>query len=85
MMMELMQGYVKEGANLGLDDPEHWDSDVVNFLSATTSASSANELSKVGLASFCVEPAANLDSAPILTVLAKGKIERAGFSGYDVD
>ncbi|KAK1712147.1 hypothetical protein BDP67DRAFT_388644, partial [Colletotrichum lupini] len=43
-MMELMQGYVKEGANLGLDDPEQWDSDVVGFLSATTTASSAAEL-----------------------------------------
>ncbi|KAF4486604.1 hypothetical protein CGGC5_v005957 [Colletotrichum fructicola Nara gc5] len=43
-MMELMQGYVKEGANLGLDDPEQWDPDVVSFLSATTSASSADEL-----------------------------------------
>ncbi|KAK1973461.1 kinase-like domain-containing protein, partial [Colletotrichum cereale] len=46
MMVELMQGYAKEGVNLGLDDPEHWDSDVVGFLSATTSASSANELSQ---------------------------------------
>ncbi|KAI5455789.1 hypothetical protein BGZ63DRAFT_137657 [Mariannaea sp. PMI_226] len=46
MMMELMQGYVKEGANLGLDDPERWDPDVVSFLSATTSASSSNELSQ---------------------------------------
>ncbi|KAK2037618.1 hypothetical protein LZ31DRAFT_534738 [Colletotrichum somersetense] len=46
MMMELMQGYVKEGANLGLDDPERWDSDVIGFLSATTSASCASELSQ---------------------------------------
>ncbi|WQF84244.1 Putative protein kinase [Colletotrichum destructivum] len=46
-------GYAKEGVNLGLDDPEHWDSDVVGFLSATTAASSANELSQVGLTPFC--------------------------------
>ncbi|KAG7038796.1 hypothetical protein JMJ77_0008679, partial [Colletotrichum scovillei] len=45
-MMKLMQGYVKEGANFGLDDPKHWDSEVVSFPSATTAASSAAELSE---------------------------------------
>lgn len=51
-MMELMQGYAKEGANLGLDDPEQWDPDVVSFLSATTSVSSADELIQVCPALF---------------------------------
>jgi hypothetical protein len=54
-MMELMQGYVKEGANLGLDEPERWDDDIVSFLSATTSVSSATELIKVGSAFFQVK------------------------------
>ncbi|KAK2052403.1 hypothetical protein LY76DRAFT_598623, partial [Colletotrichum caudatum] len=45
-MMELMQGYAKEGDNVGLDNPEPWDSDVIGFLSATTSASCASELSE---------------------------------------
>ncbi|KZL64980.1 serine threonine protein [Colletotrichum tofieldiae] len=62
--------YAKEGVNLGLDDPEHWDSDVVGFLSATTSASSANELSQVGLTPFCFEAAANMHTAFVLTFLA---------------
>ncbi|UQC75188.1 uncharacterized protein CLUP02_01841 [Colletotrichum lupini] len=63
-MMELMQGYVKEGANLGLDDPEQWDSDVVGFLSATTTASSAAELSEVGLPQHRI----NLSSQPLMGI-----------------
>jgi hypothetical protein len=49
IMMELMQGYVKEGPHVGLDDPERWSMDTVNFLSTTTSASSVDELKKVCL------------------------------------
>ncbi len=51
-MMELMQGYVKEGHNVGLDDPNRWTIDALNFLSATTSASSISELMKVCLSSY---------------------------------
>lgn len=46
-MMELIQGYAKDSENVGLDNPQSWDVDVVDFLSATTSASSASELQKV--------------------------------------
>lgn len=47
VMMELIQGYAKESDNVGLDNPQGWDIEVIDFLSATTSASSASELSKV--------------------------------------
>ena len=42
-MMELMQKYVKEDGVVGIEDLDRWPSDsaVVDFLSATTSASSA--------------------------------------------
>ena len=48
-MMRLMQGYVKEGGAIGIDDLERWppSSDTVRFLSETTSAASAAELLKV--------------------------------------
>ncbi|KAJ2982301.1 hypothetical protein NQ176_g1474 [Zarea fungicola] len=46
VMMELIQGYAKDSENVGLDNPQSWDVDVVDFLSATTSASSASELQK---------------------------------------
>jgi hypothetical protein len=47
--MELMQGYVKEDGAVGVDDLLRWPSDshAVGFLSATTSASSVDELMKV--------------------------------------
>ncbi|KAG7432255.1 hypothetical protein Forpi1262_v007140 [Fusarium oxysporum f. sp. raphani] len=44
VMMELMQGYVKEGPQVGLDNPDRWAPDTINFLCATTSASSIDEL-----------------------------------------
>jgi hypothetical protein len=47
IMMELMDGYVKEGGTIGVDDPEGWAAEALNFLGATTSASSAKELSQV--------------------------------------
>lgn len=47
VMMELIQGYAKESDNVGLDNPQGWDIEVIDFLSATTSASSASELQKV--------------------------------------
>jgi hypothetical protein len=47
VMMELMDGYVKEDGNIGVDNPGRWSPDALNFLSATTSASSAKELRQV--------------------------------------
>ncbi|RSL52062.1 hypothetical protein CEP51_015114 [Fusarium floridanum] len=46
IMMELMQGYVKESPHVGLDEPGCWSPNAVNFLSVTTSASSTDELLK---------------------------------------
>jgi hypothetical protein len=46
-MMELMEGFVKEGGNIGLDDPERWGPEILSFLGMTTSASSAEELLQV--------------------------------------
>ncbi|KAJ3494076.1 hypothetical protein NLG97_g4308 [Lecanicillium saksenae] len=46
VMMELIQGYAKDSENLGLDNPQNWDAEVVDFLSATTSASSVSQLQK---------------------------------------
>lgn len=46
-MMELMDGYVKDGGSIGLDDPARWSPEALQFLGATTSASSAKELLKV--------------------------------------
>lgn len=47
--MELMQKYVKDDGKVGVDDLALWpsDSNAVGFLSATTSATSVNELIKV--------------------------------------
>lgn len=47
--MELMQKYVKEDGVIGIDDLHRWhpSSDAVGFLSATVSATSAEELLKV--------------------------------------
>ena len=47
VMMELMDGYVKDGANIGIDNPERWNPEALHFLGATTSASSAKELLQV--------------------------------------
>ena len=49
--MELMQGYVKEEGTTGVDDPSRWSSDVLDFLSRTTSAASVKDLMKVS--QFC--------------------------------
>lgn len=46
-MVELMEGYFEPGDNIGLTYPDLWSPDAVDFLSATTSASSANELLEV--------------------------------------
>lgn len=46
-MMELMQGYAKEGGTVGVDDPQNWSLNTINFLSETTSVRSAAELKKV--------------------------------------
>jgi hypothetical protein len=47
--MELMQKYVKDDGAVGVEDLECWpsDSNAVNFLLRTTSASSVDELLKV--------------------------------------
>lgn len=49
IMMELMQKHVKEDGVVGIEDLDRWPSDsaAVEFLSATTSASSAKELMTV--------------------------------------
>ncbi|OAQ60879.1 hypothetical protein VFPPC_13179 [Pochonia chlamydosporia 170] len=47
VMMELVDGYVKDGANIGVDNPERWSLEALHFLGATTSASSAEELLQV--------------------------------------
>lgn len=48
-MMELMQKYVKDDGAVGIDHPERWRvcPAAIEFLSATTSASSFEELKKV--------------------------------------
>ncbi len=48
-MMELMQKHVKEDGAVGIENLDRWPSDsaAVEFLSATTSASSAKELMTV--------------------------------------
>ncbi|KAM3537312.1 hypothetical protein ARSEF1564_009765, partial [Beauveria bassiana] len=33
--MELMDGYVKDGGSVGLDDPSRWSPEAVQFLGAT--------------------------------------------------
>lgn len=47
--MELMQKYTKDDGAVGIENLDRWPSDsaAVEFLSATTSASSAKELMKV--------------------------------------
>ncbi|KAK9438319.1 serine/threonine protein kinase [Metarhizium brunneum] len=52
VMMELMDGYVKDGANIGIDNPERWNPEALHFLGATTSASSAKELLQVCILPF---------------------------------
>ena len=49
--MELMQKYVLDNGAVGLEDLDRWpfNSDAVSFLSATTSASSTDELMKVSV------------------------------------
>jgi len=49
IMMELMQKHVKEDGAVGIENLDRWPSDsaAVEFLSATTSASSAKELMTV--------------------------------------
>ncbi len=42
-----MDGYVKGGGNIGIDNPQRWSSTTLSFLSATTSESSANDLIQV--------------------------------------
>ncbi len=44
VMMELMEGYVKDSGSLGLDNPKRWSLEALHFLSATETASSAKEL-----------------------------------------
>lgn len=44
VMMELMDGYVKDNGSVGLDDTQRWGPEAVHFLCATTTASSAKEL-----------------------------------------
>ncbi|KAI3548370.1 hypothetical protein CSPX01_03166 [Colletotrichum filicis] len=77
-MMELMQGYVKEGANFGPDGPKHWGLEVVSFLSATTAATSAGELSEVGLRRCLVKSATDVSLAFFPAFVAKRKVERTG-------
>ncbi len=59
IVMELMQKYAKDDGAIGIENLDRWpeDSAAVEFLSATTSASSANELMKV-----------SQDSVPEITI-----------------
>ena len=47
VMMELMDGFVKDDNTVGVEWPKRWSSDALSFLSATTSVSSARELLQV--------------------------------------
>ena len=49
--MELMQKYVKDSSAIGVEDLDRWpsNSNVVEFLSITTSAPSIDELLKVSI------------------------------------
>jgi hypothetical protein len=53
-MMELMQKYVKDDGVVGLDNFDHWwtSSAAIEFLSATTSVSSVEDLKKVSASSY---------------------------------
>jgi hypothetical protein len=54
--MKLMQGYEKQTGVIGLDKPKGWSLEAVTFLSDTTSASSVQELARVGLsAHHCIQ------------------------------
>ncbi|KAF2113725.1 hypothetical protein BDV96DRAFT_601202 [Lophiotrema nucula] len=44
ILMELMQGYEKNGGLVGVVEPDRWSADALSFLSETTSATSAAEL-----------------------------------------
>ena len=49
IMMELIQGYVKDNGAVGIDKPELWEFNTLRFLSDTTSVSKVGELLKVRL------------------------------------
>ncbi|KAK1470226.1 hypothetical protein CTAM01_16905 [Colletotrichum tamarilloi] len=77
--------YVKEGANFGPDGPKHWGLEVVSFLSATTAATSADELSEVGLRRCLVTSATDVSLASFPAFVAKRKVEMTAFSGHGMD
>jgi len=52
LTMVLLQGYCKDDGSIGVDHPELWSLNVLDFLSQTTSAASARELQAVRLASL---------------------------------
>lgn len=54
-MMELMQKYVKDDGAVGINNLNRWRnrSAAIEFLSATTSAGSFDELKKVCRSPFC--------------------------------
>ena len=85
-MMELMEGYVEEGANIGLSNPNHWSPEAVDFLGMTTSATSANGLLSV-LSYDLTFPnaAADVGIAPFPTRLQQEQAEGACSTGDDVD
>ena len=51
--MELIQGYVKEDGNLGIERPDNCPKGV-SFLSATECTTRAEALTKVSMAQYCV-------------------------------
>lgn len=75
VMMELMEGYVKKGHNVGLDEPSRWHPEVVSFLSATTSALSADELLQVRGPICPFIPTANVYQHPFLCGWQRSRLQ----------
>ena len=71
IVMELMQGYAKEGGAVGVDNLDRWSASAVSFLSDTVSAASAEELAKVCCTPSLV-PCLIILASLITTSLAEG-------------
>jgi hypothetical protein len=64
--MELMQGYVKEGGAVGIEDLKRWPSDshAVDFLSKTMSTNEISELLNVRQTLASLKPLLTYSSTP---------------------
>lgn len=78
--MELMQKYTQDNGTVGVENLDRWpsDSDAVTFLSETTSAASARELSKVS-SPFRPRIAANTTSMHYCDMVARKRFLRGWF------